>query len=330
MRAERLKFVEEKIDVAFRETLFELSEKNEQTAKRHRFGQKYPQQDLKRVDEAYALIKRGVNGLRHRGPKSNDNGNRVSMVSAGYSEERTVKLEVMTRDGDAVTIEIGKSLASGITRFQGECRDASVNTEEQFGNLNEHLEFSVKGDLDVGELDAIAQFLKEVGSLADAFFAGDSQDALDQAIQFGFDDKELTGFSLDMTRQRNSYTAGLLLNNVKTETQDRGSNRTMNAPHNQNRVRGLAGKIQRVFKHPALDTFERPGAVIGKLLHVLAEERRTSGVDEASEATEKKPAQFINNFVSRLMDGWFPERSGESKTHGASGERERVFSNYSA
>lgn len=329
-RAELLKFVEEKIDVSFRETLFEISGKNERAGKRHRFGQEYPQQDVKGVDETYALIKGGVNALRHRGAEPNYSGNRISMVSAGYREERTVKLEIMTREGDAVNIEIGKSLALGITRFQAEGRDVSVKAGEQFGNLNEHLEFSVKGDLDDGELEAIAQFLKDVGSLAEAFFASDSQDAVAQAIQLAFDDEELAGFSLDMTRERTSYATVLLQNGVGTARQDRGGNRTMNDPHDQDRVRGLAGKIRRVFKHPVLDTFERPGAVIGKLLHVLAEERRASGADEAPGVTEKKPARFINDFVSRLMNGRFPEKGGERQIHGASGERGRVFNDYSA
>ena len=133
-----------------------------------------------------------------------------------------------------------------------------------------------------------------------------------------------------MTRHRTSYATVLLQNNREAALHDRGGSRFMNAPQNQDRVRGLAGKIQKVFKHPVLERFERPEAVIGKLLHVLAEERRASAPDEAAGVTKKKPAWVVSDVLSRHRDGLFPERGGENPIHPASGESEPVFNDYSA
>ncbi|MCC2618252.1 DUF5610 domain-containing protein [Aestuariibacter halophilus] len=62
------------------------------------------------------------------------------------------------------------------------------------------LSFSLQGELDKGELDAIAGLVKDVQDLADLFFDGDVEAAYNKAIEQGFDEKELTGFALNLQR----------------------------------------------------------------------------------------------------------------------------------
>jgi hypothetical protein len=88
--------------------------------------------------------------------------------------------------------------------------------------------------------------------------------------------------------------------------------------------------MRRVFNHPVLGTIQRPGEVIGKLMDVMVEDRKASGAEETPGLTEKGPARFVNDFVSRLRDGRFPERGGKRPLHGPSGEKGRVFNDYSA
>lgn len=62
------------------------------------------------------------------------------------------------------------------------------------------LSFSVKGELDEDELKAIGDLVSDASELADEFFNGDVESAFNQALEIGFDAKELTGFALNLSR----------------------------------------------------------------------------------------------------------------------------------
>ncbi|WP_158965487.1 DUF5610 domain-containing protein [Paraglaciecola sp. L3A3] len=64
--------------------------------------------------------------------------------------------------------------------------------------------FSVTGELDEGELQAIGKLVNDVNVLAEEFFNGDIETAFNQALELGFDDKELTGFALQLTKVENT------------------------------------------------------------------------------------------------------------------------------
>ena len=76
-------------------------------------------------------------------------------------------------------------------------------TEEQNYQFyeNSSLSFSVRGELDEDELKAIGDLVADASDLADEFFNGDIETAFNQALEIGFDEKELTGFALNLTRQ---------------------------------------------------------------------------------------------------------------------------------
>lgn len=63
------------------------------------------------------------------------------------------------------------------------------------------LSFSVRGELDEGELKAIGELVSDASELAEDFFEGDIESAFEQALKLGYDESELTGFALQLTRQ---------------------------------------------------------------------------------------------------------------------------------
>ncbi|WP_370166756.1 hypothetical protein [Marisediminitalea sp.] len=62
--------------------------------------------------------------------------------------------------------------------------------------------FAVKGDLDEGELSAISDLLKQITDVSRSFFDGDMESAFNKALELGFDEKELAGFSLQLDRKQ--------------------------------------------------------------------------------------------------------------------------------
>ena len=64
--------------------------------------------------------------------------------------------------------------------------------------------FSVKGELDEGELKAIGKLVADANELAEEFFNGDIETAFNQALELGFDEQELSSFALQLTKVENT------------------------------------------------------------------------------------------------------------------------------
>lgn len=66
------------------------------------------------------------------------------------------------------------------------------------------LSFSIQGELDEDELKAIGQLVADTNELAEEFFNGDIEKAFNQALELGFDEKELASFALQLTKVENT------------------------------------------------------------------------------------------------------------------------------
>ena len=64
----------------------------------------------------------------------------------------------------------------------------------------------MQGELDEDELKAIGTLVADASDLADEFFNGDIESAFNQALKLGYDEKELTGFALQLTRQEQTQS----------------------------------------------------------------------------------------------------------------------------
>lgn len=82
-----------------------------------------------------------------------------------------------------------------------------VTSTESYEHFNSNaLSFTVQGELDEDELNAIGTLVADASDLADEFFNGDIESAFNQALKLGYDEKELTGFALQLTRQEQTQS----------------------------------------------------------------------------------------------------------------------------
>ena len=82
---------------------------------------------------------------------------------------------------------------------------SSVLTEQKVAYYQDTaLSFSVQGELDEEELAAIGQLVADTNELAEDFFNGDIEAAFNQALELGFDEQELAGFALQLTKVENT------------------------------------------------------------------------------------------------------------------------------
>ncbi|QHJ12108.1 hypothetical protein FX988_02359 [Paraglaciecola mesophila] len=81
-----------------------------------------------------------------------------------------------------------------------------VGTERYEHFNSSALSFTVQGQLDEDEIKAIGTLVADASDLADEFFNGDIESAFNQALKLGYDEKELTGFALQLTKQEQTQS----------------------------------------------------------------------------------------------------------------------------
>ncbi|RDV24030.1 DUF4367 domain-containing protein [Alteromonas aestuariivivens] len=129
------------------------------------------------------------------------------------SDSKEGSLRIKTRDGDELQLRF-----ESFEQFELNARNL-LASQEKGTNQNEQyiaaeyshqhyesgsIHFSLNGELDEGELEAIADLVSQTHDLAETFFAGDLDMAFERALELGFDDQELTGYALQLTREQRS------------------------------------------------------------------------------------------------------------------------------
>jgi len=168
-------------------------------------------EDLGRLDETLAAdIDRGA-ALISEGLADIEAGNRPALLAAPESNNRpdssaasaysiagtrtssSLSLEVMTQDGDRVTVNFRQREGSLAVSTPGMSLSASA--------FSSQYEMQVKGSLDDAEIAALETLFDDVGKLSETFYGGDLGAALEEAMSLGFDGNELASMSLEL-RQR--------------------------------------------------------------------------------------------------------------------------------
>ncbi|WP_133469743.1 DUF5610 domain-containing protein [Paraglaciecola marina] len=186
---------------------------------------------------------------------------------------------------------------------------ANVNESEESIVLQQNsvyfqessLSFSVKGELDEAELEAIADLVANTYELAEEFFNGDIETAFNQALELGFDEQELTGFALQLTKVENTQV-------IKTyETVSRYDNEnTENEPAKAvSPVADYLDKLLNVLdgSRSQFDRSESYENVVNELINRLGSEVATPDLISAINRFNEFNQRLINN----LPVGFQPE-----------------------
>lgn len=142
-----------------------------------------------------------------------------------YSKAESFSLDLTTKEGDRVTINF--SHASAMQASLGATNDGQGGSATAFNvsraERNE-FQFSIEGDLNDDELEAIQNLIQDVSLIADDFFSGDVQAAFEQASEFDMDRSQLSSMSLNMSRSE-QYTAVAAYQEVQNNGNNAGGQR---------------------------------------------------------------------------------------------------------
>ncbi len=120
-----------------------------------------------------------------------------------YRNAEDMSLTVKTQDGDEVTINFSRNQSYDATYGAGaDSEGNAVAWMDVSRSESSQYQFSVQGELDEGEIDALQQMIRDISGVADEFFNGDVQKAFDQSADISFDASELQSMELNMSYSR--------------------------------------------------------------------------------------------------------------------------------
>jgi hypothetical protein len=173
------------------------------------------------IDRGRELISQGLEGFDGLAanlaadPQQASNSDTTRQVGESrYSsmamQSNTMTLDLVTRDGDKVSLSFSQQAKSYGFSVHNAQQSISASGFEQ----GLAWQMDVVGNLDEGEQEALSNLLSDIEKLSSSFFAGDLGNALDQAMQLGFDGNELASMSLNL-RQESFSSVSRAYNSVQ-------------------------------------------------------------------------------------------------------------------
>ncbi|MDX1756105.1 MAG: DUF5610 domain-containing protein [Marinobacter sp.] len=252
------------------------------------------------IDDSFNRIQDGLGDLEERflgqapGQPTPVEATSLSQVEAMARD--TLAFEVRTRDGDVVQLRMDESRYGGIRVASGG-EGEQARTEATAGTLFAgRYSFSVEGELDAGEREALTALFGEVQNVAGRFFDGDVRGAFEAAQSLGLSGDELASFSLNLTASRT----------VRAATYEAVSGQPESSARQLRPLGGLAREIQDLGRQAQANGLDLP-ALDGLMSRILSDIRNAL---PASEQAADQELSQMDDFFRRVLERLQPETSG--------------------
>ena len=161
--------------------------------------------------------------------------------------------------------------------------------------------FSVQGNLNAQELEAIENLVRDVSNLANEFFNGDVQKAFDMIPDLRFDSSQLASMDLRMTRVE-QYSAAARYQQTQQIEDGEQSRPGL-------RLGQLMREMQEQFNRSVLAFLERPQEEAGRLMSALVQQDA-----RFLEASQTQQARYREN-LERLLEA-LPQSAARPRQDG--------------
>lgn len=139
-----------------------------------------------------------------------------------YGLKERFSFTLQTQDGDKVTINARNTLVYAARYDEQSDVDGQQSQFVEGLKTNESYTFSIEGELDDDEKQAINELMGQVMSLADTFYNGNVDAAYEQALAVGYDQDEIASYSFNM-KQVEQYSVTNAYQTFAPETTERPS-----------------------------------------------------------------------------------------------------------
>ncbi len=131
-------------------------------------------------------------------PARRESSSATSVLAAQASSETTADIDIVTKDGDTVTISLHSDVDAGYAYYRRTGDGSELEARALVASVSQELQVTVEGSLDEQELADIAKLVKQIGQAIRSFVKGNTTASAQQALEGPALDS-LSGFSLDMT-----------------------------------------------------------------------------------------------------------------------------------
>lgn len=109
---------------------------------------------------------------------------------ASQAQSRSLNLRLTTAEGDIIEL-----IADNRNSIAVKASDRNISAAQE---QSQQWSLSIQGDLNSQEQSAIAGFINKLGHVADEFYRGDLARAVEQATGVGYDNQQISAFSMSM------------------------------------------------------------------------------------------------------------------------------------
>lgn len=161
------------------------------------------------VQQTYEMIQNGMQKIADAMQNSNAQRAVVQQAVAGFQamHSRSVEVNIVTKDGDELTLSLKRNSASGSYEAVIKRPNAEVYASEQRFEFSENFSMQIQGNLDDGEIEAIQNLLGNIDKVSAQFFNGDVNGAFEAGMGLGFDASELASFSLNLNQNQSLFAS---------------------------------------------------------------------------------------------------------------------------
>lgn len=173
------------------------------------------------IEKARDLINAGIDETQERllddSIATSTNAASLTSHAVEYSSERYASqsnssdLSITTADGDIVSISFSalqENQANENFSYSAGQDSSEMNYQRGASSYSEiNFSFSVQGDLDQDELQAIQSLIKDISKIEKEFFAGNIDKAFNKAVELGYDEEQLSSFNLELRQTQTNYVS---------------------------------------------------------------------------------------------------------------------------
>ncbi len=127
------------------------------------------------------------------------------LIEKSKQQETSLVLELMTQDGDVITLDFNQLDSMEMSRFGGNTLDGQNVKDYSFREATERVvTMQVSGDISSEEQAAIDEVLSTIVSVVQSFFTGEVGDAIDKLKSMDFDAQQLSSLALNMSMTKSA------------------------------------------------------------------------------------------------------------------------------
>jgi len=245
------------------------------------------------IDQTHDLTFEALAGLAPN-PNSETAPSRQVSISAAerYSQAESFSLDVMTKEGDKVSIRFNSEASQ--TKSLGAYSDDN-SSAVSYGierNASSNYSFSVEGDLNDDELEALQSLIQDINLIAEDFYSGDVQEAFEQATELEMDKSQLMNLNVTMT-QSASYSAVTAYEQVQQMDNPLGDN--------GRHLGQLMNNMDKFMDNPALGFLEDSQLFGADLLdQLIHQDIRYKDADEESQSKLDGNFDLLKDLMTRF------------------------------